>query len=152
MRGRKPRPTHLKILEGNPGKRPLGEEPQPSPDIPECPAHLDDEARAEWDRITPELRNCRLLTIVDRAALAAYCQAWSRWVKAEGIVRTSGEVLKSKTTGAVYQNPYLAIANRAMKQMKEFLTEFGLTPPSRVRLGVRTPTPMSEKARRMFGS
>jgi hypothetical protein len=32
MRGRKPKPTYLKLLNGNPGKRPLNEqEPKPQP-------------------------------------------------------------------------------------------------------------------------
>lgn len=38
MRGRKPKPTHLKLLEGNPGHRPInGAEPKPNPGLPTCP-------------------------------------------------------------------------------------------------------------------
>ncbi len=48
---RKPTPTRLKLLGGNPGKRPLNlDEPQPEPTLPEPPAHLSDEAKAEWGR------------------------------------------------------------------------------------------------------
>ena len=100
-----------------------------------CPvSHLDDEAQTEWNRITPELSTLGLITRIDRAALAAYCQAWSRWVKAEEMLKSTGPVIKSKATGAIYQNPYLAVANRAMKQMRDFLTEFGMTPSSRNRV------------------
>ena len=81
MRGRKPKPTTLKILEGNPGKRSLNEhEPQVQAEIPECPEFLDDEARAEWFRMAKVLQDMGLLTQADRAALAAYCVAYSCWV------------------------------------------------------------------------
>lgn len=41
MRRRKPKPTALKVIEGNPRKRPLNQrEPKPVLSIPTCPAHL----------------------------------------------------------------------------------------------------------------
>ena len=41
MRGRKPIPTELKRLNGNPGKRPLSDkEPQPEPKLPRAPSFL----------------------------------------------------------------------------------------------------------------
>jgi hypothetical protein len=73
MRGRKPRPARLKALTGNPGKRPLnGNEPQAEPEIPECPAELGPLAHKEWDRLAAQLAPLRLLTQLDRAALATY--------------------------------------------------------------------------------
>ena len=73
MAGRKPKPTALKLVTGNPGKRPLNDhEPQPEAAIPEVPAHLSGEAKAEWDRIVIRLHPLGLLTDLDRAALAAY--------------------------------------------------------------------------------
>ena len=74
----------LKILEGNPGKRPIrGNEPQPPRSQPTCPAHLSPTAKAEWKRLAQSLNKIGLLTQVDRAALAAYCQSYGRWVEAE---------------------------------------------------------------------
>jgi P27 family predicted phage terminase small subunit len=67
------------------------------------------------------------------------------------MLKTTGTVVKSKTTGAVYQNPYLAVANRAMKQMRDFLTEFGMTPSSRSRVSSSLPPPGDEKRERFFG-
>ena len=47
-RGRKPKPTAMKVLEGNPGKRPLNfAEPHPEKKLPDCPEWLEDEAKAE---------------------------------------------------------------------------------------------------------
>ena len=134
MRGRKPTPTRLRVLRGNPGKRKVNKrEPRPSPKIPLPPEHLDAEGKKEWDRISQELYDLGLLTGIDRAALSAYCTAWQRWVDAEKKIKKHGLVLKSPNGYPIY-SPYLAIANKAMKQMKEFLAEFGMTPSSRSRV------------------
>jgi hypothetical protein len=75
----------LKLIKGNPGKRPLPkDEPQPDPAIPEKPDYLDAEASKEWDRIVPELERLGLLTQLDRAMLVSYCQAWSAVVELPG--------------------------------------------------------------------
>lgn len=137
MKGRKPLPKHIHKLNGNPSRLRLDRvnEPEPRLGFPECPAHLDEAARVEWDRITRELDAMGILAHPDRAALAAYCQLWSRMVKAEGMVQKSGEVLKSEKTGTYYQNPYLGVVHRSLELMHKFLVEFGLTPISRTRIG-----------------
>jgi P27 family predicted phage terminase small subunit len=84
MRGRKPKPTHLKLLEGNPGRRSLNRnEPRPQVKVPTCPQHLCPSAKAEWKRLAPQLFVLGVLTALDRTTLAAYCQAYGRWVEAE---------------------------------------------------------------------
>ena len=77
-RGRKPKPTMRRQLEGNPGKRPLNlDEPQPPTsaaatyDVPPPMLEGDPEASAEWSRLAPMLRSCRQVTDADRSALAA---------------------------------------------------------------------------------
>ena len=133
-RGRRPKPTALKRATGNPGKRKLNEhEPKPDAAVPEFPPHLDAEAQEEWARVTPQLMRLRVLTRLDRAALAVYCQAWSRWVDAETKLRQFGAVIKTPR-GYPVQNPYLGIANTAMATMLRYLGEFGMTPSSRSRI------------------
>lgn len=134
--GRKPKPTHLKLLAGNPGHRRINtDEPRPDAldEIPDPPSILTGEARVEWSRIVPKLQKSGLLTEVDIAAIAAYCQAYGRWVEAESYVAKQGAVLLSPTNFPI-QNPYLAVANRAMEQMRQFMVEFGMTPSARVRV------------------
>jgi hypothetical protein len=71
MRGR-PKPTSIKVLTGNPGKRRLNhDEPKPPIAIPECPNKLSPAARASWDRLGHAPVGLRMLTALDRAALAA---------------------------------------------------------------------------------
>lgn len=136
MAGRRPKPTALRELEGNPGHRPLNKrEPRPG-GAPRCPTHLDAAAKSEWRRISTELARIGLLTSVDRAGLAAYCTAYSRWVTAEESIQKFGLVIKSPKTGFPIPNPYVSIANTALDLMRKFLVEFGMTPASRSRIQV----------------
>ena len=144
VRGRKPKPTELKILQGNPGKRTLNKrEPRPE-GIPTCPTHLDKAAKAEWRRITKELIPLGLLTNVDRAALAAYCAAYARWADAEKQIQKFGAVIKSPKSGFPIPNPYVTIANTSMDHMRKYMVEFGLTPSSRSRLQVEPVKPQRD--------
>jgi len=135
MTGRKPKPTWLKQLAGNPGKRPLNEsEPKPPAMIPDCPPQLCDEARAEWGRITPLLYAMGVLAEVDRAAVAAYCEYWAEWADAREKIRATGKIIKAGKNGYPIANPYVAIANTAADLMRKFIVEFGMTASSRSRI------------------
>ena len=137
MRGRKPKPTHVKLLAGNPGHRPLNDrEPTAIEGVPDCPSHLDEEARAEWFRTSKVLLDMGLLSTADRAALAAYCVTYGRWVEAELMVKKFGMIVKSPKANFPMKSPYLCIAEGAMEQMRKLLVEFGLTPSSRSRIRV----------------
>lgn len=136
MRGRKPKPTAMKKLTGNAGKRPLNNaEPMPPTGTPECPPHLDAEAVAEWSRLTAILSDMGLLTHADKAAMAIYCQSWSQMIAAQMKLRKEGAVVTTPK-GYPIQNPWLSIANAAAKQLAKILVEFGLTPASRARVKV----------------
>jgi P27 family predicted phage terminase small subunit len=135
MRGRKPQPTALKILRGNPGHRPLNRD-EPAPPAAHNlapPTWLEGPAVAEWRRLAPTLHRLGLLTEIDGDALATYCQTWARWQEAEGQIRKFGMVIKGKH-GFPVISPYVAVANRAMAQMKSLLVEFGMTPSARTRV------------------
>ncbi|TWT30141.1 Phage terminase, small subunit [Blastopirellula retiformator] len=137
MKGRKPKPTVLKIREGNPGKRAINKaEPNAPDDVPSCPDFLDEVAQEEWHRIARILSDMGLLSTADRAALAAYCTVYSRWVHAEEQVRKFGTIVKSPDKGFPMKSPYLTVADQAMETMRKFLVEFGLTPSSRSRIRV----------------
>jgi P27 family predicted phage terminase small subunit len=134
MRGRKPKPTRVKILTGNPGKRALNhDEPRPEPAIPECPAELNPVAQKEWNRLVVELAPLRILTHLDRAALASYCGAFALWAEAMEAIQKYGAMVKSPS-GYPVQSPYLAIANRQTEIMMRIASEFGFTPASRSRI------------------
>lgn len=87
-----------------------------------------------------KLLDCGLMTEIDGAALALYCQSWARWVEAEDNLRKYGVVIKAPS-GFPVQSPYLSIANKAMSQMTRLLVEFGMSPSSRTRVVIRKPAP-----------
>lgn len=63
--------------------------------LPRCPAHLDRVARNEWRRLATPMFEAGVLTLADRAALAAYCQAYARWVEAEEKLKETPRLLKT---------------------------------------------------------
>ena len=134
MRGRKPKPTHLRAIDGD--AVPSGDDEAPPvglrADIPACPDHLDGVAREEWERITEELLEAGLIAKIYRGPLAAYCQAYGRWVEAELALRSSSLLVLTPNQYPM-QSPFLSIANKAMEQMRIFATEFGMTPSSLAR-------------------
>lgn len=138
MRGRKPTPTTLKLLRGNPGKRALdlAREPKPETHDDGPPGWLEDDGLREWQRLAPTLQRLGLLSEIDGDALALYCQTYAQWKVATAKLKQFGPVIKGKG-GYPVMSPYVTVANRAMAQMKAFLIEFGMTPSSRAR--VRTP-------------
>src|SRR5204863_3398708 len=120
----------------NPGKRPLNaHEPRPELAVPDCPVELGAVARQEWDRLAPELVTLRMLTQLDRAALAAYCGAYALWAEATEAIQKYGTMIKSPA-GFPMQSPYIAIANRQAEIMMRIASEFGFTPASRSRISM----------------
>lgn len=141
--GRPQKPTALKLLEGNPGKRALPKnEPKPASSIPSCPSWLPTEAKAEWKRIVAELRKVGLLTQLDRAPLAGYCLAWSKLREAQRQIKCSGELVQS-TTGGMTPSCWVRIQDKALEQIRAFCTEFGLSPAARTRIQVSDVEPES---------
>lgn len=132
--GRKPKPTAIKILEGNPGKRKLNEnEPKPLKKAPPCPKWLEPEAKKEWRRLAKALEAMGVLTEADMAAFAGYCQSYARWKEAEERITDRGLVIRTPS-GYPQQVPYISIAQQYLKLMQQFAEQFGLTPAARSRI------------------
>lgn len=110
-------------------------EPKPEPAVPDCPAELGEVARREWGRLASELGKLRLLTQLDRAALAAYCGAYALWAEATEAIQKYGTMVKSPS-GYPIQSPYVSIANRQAEIMMRYASEFGFTPASRSRISM----------------
>ena len=133
-RGRKPTPTAIKELEGNPGKRPLNKsEPKSTRKAPACPKWLEPEAKKEWRRLAKQMEQLGILTEVDMAAFAGYCQAYARWKEAEEFITQHGTIVKTPS-GYWQQVPQVSIAQTYLKIMNRFAEQFGLTPSSRSRI------------------
>jgi len=75
----------------------------------------------------------RLLTNLDRSALASYCGAYALWAEAMENIQKSGTMVKSPS-GYPIQSPYVAVANRQAQIMMRIASEFGFTSASRSRI------------------
>ena len=143
--GRRPQPTALKILRGNPGKRRLSPETEPTPapldetwSAPPPELAGDRRARGEWRRLVPMLRDCGLVSQAERGALIALCQQWSTYLEARAGLRKDG-----LTTSKGRPSPMLDIADAALSQCHKLWHELGLTPSGRAKVArlpaARTP-------------
>jgi len=145
---RRPRPTVIKIKEGEPNKNRINfNEPQPTGKTT-APKFLNRYALNEWKRIVPELERLGLFTKIDRVSLAAYCQVYGRWVETENKINeitekaiesggdASNAYLLKTQAGNVIISPLLSVANRCLEQMHTFLIEFGMSPVSRGRINI----------------
>jgi len=131
------KPTSLRVLEGNPSKRPLPKgEPKPASAVPAPPLWLDDHARAEWGRIVPELNALGLLSCLDMSSLVGYVTTWSEFVQAEREIAeyrdaNGGRITFTTPNGALQQIPAVGVRNKAARLLLAFAAEFGLSPSAR---------------------
>lgn len=140
LRGRPPIPTALKILNGNPGKRPLNDaEPKPPLGVPDCPDWLHAYAREKWAEVVPLLSACRVLTMADGDVLAAYCVAWAELRLASEILDAEGRTCIGGS-GGTKQHPAITMQRTALQVLERLFGQLGLSPAARVRLRV-DPTP-----------
>jgi P27 family predicted phage terminase small subunit len=144
--GRKPKPTYLRVAEGNRGHRAINpSEPkyQPMSDLT-APAHLGDYGRAEWDRLAPILAPCGLLTEAYRGTFEALCEAYNDW-------RTAGAAIDgaySFTSESGYSNvrPEVTVRDRARDAYVKIGALFGLSPAESARLEVPILPPSAGEA------
>lgn len=130
MRGRKPVPTGLKLLTGNPGHRPL----PPEPKVAEAtdaellpPEDLQGEGRAEWEALAVPLKRAGVLKSSDLGTFETYCRL-------HGEVH---ELEQAQDKHGIEPSIKLAIVNalfKLRKQKKEYAVELGLTPSARARV------------------
>ena len=137
--GRKPKPTQLHVLHGtyNPTRhgRDRDGEVQPEALNPAPPEGLSDNARQHWQQIMESLGEAGILAAMDRDALILYCETWSRWSEANAMLERHGLVFKSpKDNKTPVLSPYFKVSLQTGDQLRRLLTEFGMTPVSRVGL------------------
>ncbi len=134
MKGRRPKPSALKKLAGNPGKRKLNDdEPEftllRSVDAPDWMPEI---AIIMWQTVMPELLAAKILTIPDLHNVEAFCMAYSRWRRAEDDIKDNGVTIRTEKT--VIKNPAVTVVNEATSQMMKFGALLGLDPSNRQRL------------------
>lgn len=141
-RGRKPTPTALKLVAGARPDRINDDEPQPGEGVPDCPSRHP-EVRRVWDYTVSQLTTMRVLTMADRDALGAYCEAVVQHRVASEILAKEGLIVEGSHGGLV-SHPAQKIQREAASMIRAFSTEFGLTPSARSRIKVGDTQPKQE--------
>ena len=143
----KPRskPTKLKILEGNPGKRPLPKnEFNPEPTIPEAPP-MDKPTREIYDYYAKHLDLAGLMSVMDKDLLANVSRLIARVNEIDVILQdpevklmvSYTESAPNGTERPVYKlNPIIREQRDLIAQIRMHAPEFGMTPRGRVGLSV----------------
>jgi P27 family predicted phage terminase small subunit len=144
--GNRPISTGLKLLTGNPGKRPINEnEPEPPRGIPELPGWLREFPAAveEWNREAEILDGMGVLTVAEGGTLAMRCYLAAQIQELALDIQKEGRVAYTSRMDSVGNEVMDAKANPKAIQIKNLITEYrqigsllGLDPSSRTRLSV----------------
>lgn len=137
MAGRRPKPTALKLVTGNPGRRPLNSaEPTPPPYSAPPPKHLSNTAKETWERLTLLLNSMCVLTIADAFALERLCDIYAEILRYRALIESNGETFEVHSQNGVLikANPAVSMLLDADKRFKSYLVEFGLTPAARTKV------------------
>jgi P27 family predicted phage terminase small subunit len=138
LRGPAPKPSAALKLSGN--WRASGRaksEPPADEVLPECPSWLDDVGRAAWNDWLPRVAAMKIISSGDRDALALMCDTWSRYLEARKRLAEEGEVIRVEGGDrvTVKRNPWSAVLAEHGDRLRRMMSEFGLTPVGRARIG-----------------
>lgn len=132
--GRKPVPSALKLVKGTDQPCRMNKnEPKPKADNIKMPVGMSDSAKKHWGQVVKQLKEAGIMTNLDVTALMIYCETYAQWRDATDKINKHGSVVKGER-GFPVRSPYLMVAQKAFDQMKQMLTEFGMTPSSRTKV------------------
>lgn len=133
--GPKKKPTHLRVLEGNPSRRPINDA-EPVCDLPPCkPAVVASNAiaSAEWDRVLAAMPP-GLYTALDSATLTAYALAWSMLEQSQRAIAVDG--LTIETARGRTSHPAVRIWKQSADTLAKCADRLGLHPGARSNLNI----------------
>ena len=150
VRGTLPTPTKIRILNGNPSRRPLPtNEPQFAPGVPDRPTGMSASARKQWDGLVGEMANSGVLRRVDGGALSMLCEDLAMLdtlrkglaAQAREITHKAKEKKQQISGNALTALSRTTEGRRTLSTIRELSAqiiiqrrEFGLTPSSSTRV------------------
>jgi P27 family predicted phage terminase small subunit len=136
-RGRRPKPTQLKILSGT-HRGPVKREPSAPVGVPPMPERLkvDQVALDKWLELSAILSGMGVLTTGDGEALATLCEVHSAEQSCLLALRAGGATIHTDL-GGVKPNPAGSLYRSLVAMKASLLSEFGLTPSSRTKLATQ---------------
>jgi phage terminase small subunit len=111
QRGRRPKPTVLRLIESRPLKR--TNEPKPKGPATK-PYDLDEVASAIWDTYAPQMIELGLLTALDSEQFASWC----------------------RISAKIRQAPTARLSSNDIAQQRLLAATFGMAPSERARISV----------------
>jgi P27 family predicted phage terminase small subunit len=144
--GRKTKPNALKLIENNPGGRPLPDEIEIEGAIGEPPEWFEQDETDAWNDVV-EAAPPGLLTAVDANLLTIYSQAVAEYKEASLRLKKEGYIVEA-SRGAMKRNDWVLVKNKAAELMLKAGSEMGFTPASRSKVSTGNGKGKSNK----FGS
>ncbi|WP_336798228.1 phage terminase small subunit P27 family [Erwinia aphidicola] len=142
-------PTHLALVKGNPSKRPLNKnEPKPPSGVPPIPKHFDKQGKYWFKRMAEELDAVGVITLLDARALELMVEAYTEYrqhcetLDREGYTyavfsEEEPDEGKDREIRMIKPHPAAMMKADAWKRIRAMLGEFGMTPASRTKVGVK---------------
>lgn len=124
--GRKPKPRALKIVEDNPGHRPIEPEVPFTRGLPQKPEELSPDASWLWDLVVEQMQTIGLLKPLDAPSLEILCETYARWKEAARFRQE--RALMAKNSQGLVAAPWIGIEERAGREFRAWCSEYGLTP------------------------
>lgn len=154
--GRRPKPTALKLLQGNPGQRKLNER-EPQPPVGEVvKPEMGAEVGAVWDELAPGCIAMGTLTTVDVRTFVTLCELQATFntaakEKASPGFRPFLHTTMVDSAGNEHQNvkehPALSLERKTAAALRPYYEKFGLEPVGRARIQVpKSQEPVSKWA------
>jgi P27 family predicted phage terminase small subunit len=135
-KGRRPRPTALKLLQGERQSRIVEDPPEAQQGAPAAPDALDEQARAAYRMLVGLLEPSGILTQLDGLALAAFAQVVVEHERASALVNQVGPLIRDEH-GLPRTNPAYRIRRDTGRDILRWAMEFGMTPAARSQISRR---------------
>lgn len=135
MRGRKPKPAYLRVLDGNAGHRPGNPEaPRPVGDLLEPPSELTLSQQRIW-REAIEAAPPGMLKKLDQSVFRHWVLAVDYVEQLRGKIATLGMIIKGPNGSAIV-NPLLREMRGQAALARQHASEMGFSPTARQRVKV----------------
>lgn len=151
MSGPPKTPTHLRLVRGNPSKRPINKnEPQPPKGVPPVPKHFDKQGKYWFKRMAEELDAIGVISQLDARALELLVEAYTEYrhhcetLDREGYTYAvysddDADEGKGREIRMIKPHPAAMMKADAWKRLRAMLAEFGMTPSSRSKVSKDKP-------------
>lgn len=139
----KPKPTHLKILQGNPGKRALNKnEPIPENELGDPPSHMTEGAKDVWRYILEE-SPAGMIKSTDAIEMTVLCTAFDIYLQAADHLRREGMTVVN-AVGLQVPSPWISVMGKQTDTITKITSNMGLSPSSRSRINVKAGAPKEQ--------